>query len=90
MGAEDLSMNVAYPGAEKSRASGYEKIMTHSNSTGGVVRRNDKVSFSRVYDARHAGTYIPAFIKCDRLTFHSWHLPARDCVRHIHALNIRH
>lgn len=38
MGDEDLSMNVAYPGAEKFRASGYEKIMTHSNSTGVIVR----------------------------------------------------
>ncbi|KAE9971239.1 hypothetical protein BLS_004576 [Venturia inaequalis] len=60
MGAEDLSLKLEYSDAEKFKASGYEKIVTSSAYTGGLVRQSGKVSFSRVYDAGHAvGTYQP-------------------------------
>lgn len=57
MGAEDLSLKLEYSDAEKFKASGYEKIVTSSAYTGGLVRQSGKVSFSRVYDAGHAGMY---------------------------------
>ena len=53
--AEQITMNMEYPGADKYRASGYEKITVNSSYTGGVVKQFNGISFSRVFDAGHAG-----------------------------------
>ena len=44
-----------YPKAERFRAAGYEGIKVNSSYQGGVVRQFNGISFSRVFDAGHAG-----------------------------------
>jgi hypothetical protein len=67
---------MAYPSATNFKSAGYELISTNSTKnqtlSGGVVRQNNKMSFSRVFDAGHAaGAYQPETVSkiFDRVMF---------------------
>jgi hypothetical protein len=70
MGAEDTALALEYPEASKFRAAGYEKIETNKTYQGGVVRQYGKASFSRVFEAGHAGKLqtFPCFHPTQTLT----------------------
>ena len=65
IGGEQISLNANYPDADKFRASGYEEITTNDTYKGGVVRQYGGFSFSRVFDAGHAGTLLSPSFACE-------------------------
>src|SRR4051812_34431279 len=60
LGGEAISLSMTHPSAADFRAAGYQYISTNGSFRGGVVRQDNKISFSRIFDAGHAvGAYQP-------------------------------
>ena len=61
LGVEKLSMAADWKGAEEYREAGYEYIQTNGSYNGGVVKQHGGLSFSRVFQAGHHGTFALPF-----------------------------
>jgi hypothetical protein len=55
LGGEATSLAADWPYAADFKQSGYAPIETNASYTGGYVRQAGKFSFSRVFQAGHAG-----------------------------------
>ncbi|TQV97615.1 hypothetical protein V2A60_006642 [Cordyceps javanica] len=62
-GAEKLSLQLDWPGADAFRKAGYEHVKTSGCSSKGVVRQHGNLSFARIFDAGHdAQGYQPEIV----------------------------
>lgn len=57
LGGEAISLTADWPYAADFKQSGYAPITTNTSYTGGYVRQTGKLSFSRVFQAGHAGKF---------------------------------
>ncbi len=57
LGGEKISLAVKSKISDKFNKAGYTDIHTNTTFVGGSVRQYGNFSFSRVYDARHEGTF---------------------------------
>jgi carboxypeptidase D len=55
LGGENVSLSIDHKDATSFRSSGYANLTTNSTYTGGVVRQQGNLSFTRVFEAGHAG-----------------------------------
>ena len=56
LGGEATSLAATYPDADKFAAAGYEPLLVDNHFHQGRVRQYGKFSFTRVFEAGHAGT----------------------------------
>ncbi|OAQ99877.1 hypothetical protein LLEC1_03659 [Akanthomyces lecanii] len=62
-GAEKLSLQLQWSGAEAFRNAGYQHVKTSGCSSKGVVRQHGNLSFARIFDAGHdAQGYQPEIV----------------------------
>ncbi len=54
-GAEKLSLQLQWSGAEAFQSAGYQHVKTSGCSSKGVVRQHGNLSFARIFDAGHDG-----------------------------------
>ncbi|KAL2796940.1 Alpha/Beta hydrolase protein [Aspergillus keveii] len=60
LGGENVSLSIDHKDAAAFHSSGYANLTTNSTYTGGVVRQQGNLSFTRVFEAGHAGpSYQP-------------------------------
>lgn len=73
LGGEAISLSANWPYASGFRQSGYAPITTNASYTGGYVRQTGKFSFSRVFQAGHAGMFT--VFRCPLAPLHPTHHP---------------
>ncbi|KAM3564553.1 hypothetical protein ARSEF4850_001799 [Beauveria asiatica] len=62
-GAERLSLQLQWPGADAFRSAGYERVQTSGCVSKGVVRQHGNLSFARIFEAGHdAQGYQPEIV----------------------------
>jgi carboxypeptidase C (cathepsin A) len=68
LGGEAVSLAAQWRHTEDFNEAGYESIQTNKTYDGGYVRQVGKFSFSRVFQAGHAGSFLsfpfPSHIRC--------------------------
>jgi hypothetical protein len=57
MGGENISLSIDHRNSAAFLASGYEGVVTNNTYTGGVVRQQGNLSFTRVFEAGHEGKH---------------------------------
>ncbi|KAL3480550.1 Alpha/Beta hydrolase protein [Aspergillus californicus] len=55
LGGENISLSINHQQASAFQTSGYEDLITNDTYNGGVVRQHGNLSFTRVFEAGHAG-----------------------------------
>jgi carboxypeptidase D len=55
MGGENISLSIKHDQSAAFSSSGYTNLITNHTYIGGLVRQHGNLSFTRVFDAGHAG-----------------------------------
>jgi carboxypeptidase D len=78
LGGENVGLMIDHKDAAAFRSSGYANLTTNSTYTGGVVRQHGNLSFTRVFEAGHAGKTPNSTTQEKILRSYRTLLPARD------------